>query len=183
METITKKAIKGGEFLTRETLAHEIFIPEEWNEEQKMVAQTIATYHQGQRFDFAITLGDNFYSVGMESPSDSRWKTWFEDLYGPLGIPFYASLGNQDWGHPDSPAAEILYSGLTPTWRPMMRGTSTLLTATAIKRCAPSMRCSASNCARLSVLEATGAPFRITEMPVMRHDPWAGSRARQTAPP
>jgi tartrate-resistant acid phosphatase type 5 len=85
--------------------------------EQKMVAQTIATYHQGQRFDFAITLGDNFYSVGMESPSDLRWKTWFEDLYGPLGIPFYASLGNHDWGHPDSPAAEILYSGLTPTWR------------------------------------------------------------------
>ena len=85
--------------------------------EQKTVAQTIATYHQGQRFDFAITLGDNFYSVGMESPSDPRWKTWFEDLYGPLGIPFYASLGNHDWGHPDSPAAEILYSGLTPTWR------------------------------------------------------------------
>ena len=85
--------------------------------EQKMVAQTIGTYHQGQRFDFAITLGDNFYSIGMESPSDPRWKTWFEDLYGPLGIPFYASLGNHDWGHPDSPAAEILYSGLTPTWR------------------------------------------------------------------
>jgi hypothetical protein len=85
--------------------------------EQKIVAQTIATYHRGQRFDFAITLGDNFYSVGMESPSDPRWKTWFEDLYGPLGIPFYASLGNHDWGHPDSPAAEILYSGLTPTWR------------------------------------------------------------------
>jgi tartrate-resistant acid phosphatase type 5 len=85
--------------------------------EQKMVARTIATYHQGQRFDFGITLGDNFYSIGMESPSDPRWKTWFEDLYGPLGIPFYASLGNHDWGHPDSPAAEILYSGLTPTWR------------------------------------------------------------------
>ena len=85
--------------------------------EQKMVARTIAAYHQGQRFDFAITLGDNFYSVGMESPSDPRWKTWFEDLYGALGIPFYASLGNHDWGHPDSPAAEILYSGLTPTWR------------------------------------------------------------------
>ena len=36
----TKSAIKGGEFLIRETKAHEIFIPEEWNEEQKMVAQT-----------------------------------------------------------------------------------------------------------------------------------------------
>jgi tartrate-resistant acid phosphatase type 5 len=85
--------------------------------DQKMVAQTIASYHQQQRFDLAITLGDNFYSVGMESPSDPRWRTWFEDLYSPLGIPFYASLGNHDWGHPDSPAAEILYSGLTPTWR------------------------------------------------------------------
>jgi alkylation response protein AidB-like acyl-CoA dehydrogenase len=35
-----KKAIKGGEFLIRETLANEIFIPEEWNEEQRMIAQT-----------------------------------------------------------------------------------------------------------------------------------------------
>ena len=36
----TKTAIKGGEFLIRETAADEIFIPEEWNEEQKMIAQT-----------------------------------------------------------------------------------------------------------------------------------------------
>ena len=40
METITKKAIRGGEFLIKETQAHEIFIPEEWSEEQKMVQQT-----------------------------------------------------------------------------------------------------------------------------------------------
>jgi alkylation response protein AidB-like acyl-CoA dehydrogenase len=38
--TATKKAIKGGEFLIRETQAHEIFIPEEFSEEQKMIAQT-----------------------------------------------------------------------------------------------------------------------------------------------
>ncbi|MBL7875788.1 MAG: hypothetical protein JNL53_21240, partial [Cyclobacteriaceae bacterium] len=36
----TKKAIKGGEFLIRETEAQEIFIPEDFNEEQKMIAQT-----------------------------------------------------------------------------------------------------------------------------------------------
>jgi alkylation response protein AidB-like acyl-CoA dehydrogenase len=36
----TKKAIKGGEFLIRETPAHEIFIPEEFTEEQRMIAQT-----------------------------------------------------------------------------------------------------------------------------------------------
>ena len=38
--TTEKKAIKGGEFLIRETEAREIFIPEEWNEEQRMIAQT-----------------------------------------------------------------------------------------------------------------------------------------------
>ncbi|MBN3521244.1 acyl-CoA dehydrogenase family protein [Algoriphagus lutimaris] len=32
------KSIKGGEFLVRETSAHEIFIPEEYTEEQKMMA-------------------------------------------------------------------------------------------------------------------------------------------------
>ena len=35
-----KTAIKGGEFLIRETDAQDIFIPEEWNEEQRMIAQT-----------------------------------------------------------------------------------------------------------------------------------------------
>ena len=42
MATATKSqtALKGGEFLIRETAAHEIFIPEEWSEEQKMIAQT-----------------------------------------------------------------------------------------------------------------------------------------------
>ena len=40
METVEKNAIKGGEFLIRETQASEVFIPEEWREEQKMIAQT-----------------------------------------------------------------------------------------------------------------------------------------------
>lgn len=35
----TKKAIKGGEFLIKETQAQDIFIPEEFNEEQKMILQ------------------------------------------------------------------------------------------------------------------------------------------------
>jgi alkylation response protein AidB-like acyl-CoA dehydrogenase len=35
----TKQAIKGGEFLIRETQAHQIFIPEEFNEEQRMIEQ------------------------------------------------------------------------------------------------------------------------------------------------
>ena len=34
-----KKTIRGAEFLIAETDANDIFIPEEWNEEQKMIAQ------------------------------------------------------------------------------------------------------------------------------------------------
>jgi hypothetical protein len=84
---------------------------------QKSTADTIAAYHRDRRFDLAITLGDNFYDRGMESPADPRWETWFEQLYGRLGVTFYATLGNHDWGHPDSPAAEILYSAKSQTWR------------------------------------------------------------------
>jgi hypothetical protein len=81
------------------------------------LGKTLAAYHRSRPFDLGITLGDNFYSVGMESPSDERWQTQWEQVYGPLGIPFYAALGNHDWGHPDSPAAEILYTQRTSTWR------------------------------------------------------------------
>lgn len=38
MEATDKKAIKGGEFLIRETPASDVFIPEEWNEEQRMIS-------------------------------------------------------------------------------------------------------------------------------------------------
>ena len=42
METATenKKALLGGEFLIRETDAQDVFIPEEWTEEQKMIEKT-----------------------------------------------------------------------------------------------------------------------------------------------
>ncbi|MGB0521391.1 MAG: acyl-CoA dehydrogenase family protein [Flammeovirgaceae bacterium] len=40
MDTVIEKsAIKGGEFIIRDTEAHEIFIPEEFSEEQRMMAQ------------------------------------------------------------------------------------------------------------------------------------------------
>ena len=84
---------------------------------QQDLGKTLAAYHSSHPFDLGITLGDNFYSVGMESPSDPRWQTQWEQIYSSLGITFYAALGNHDWGHPDSPAAEILYSGRTSTWR------------------------------------------------------------------
>jgi len=79
------------------------------SESQRKTAAAIQKEHSEKPFDFGLTLGDNFYESGSESPTDPRWKTWWEDLYGPLGIRFYATLGNHDWKLSDSPAAEILY--------------------------------------------------------------------------
>ena len=84
--------------------------------DQQQVAAAMLEYHRRKPFDFGITLGDNFYADGMHSADDPRWQTWWEDLYGALKIKFYPVLGNHDWYHPDSPAAEILYSERSPTW-------------------------------------------------------------------
>lgn len=84
---------------------------------QKQTAATMAELHQKTPFDFGITLGDNFYPAGMASPTDPRWKTTWDDLYDPLKIKVYAALGNHDWVMSDSPAAEILYSVNSASWR------------------------------------------------------------------
>ena len=44
MDDTVVKAIKGGEFLIRETSADNIFIPEEWDEEQLMIAETCTNF-------------------------------------------------------------------------------------------------------------------------------------------
>ncbi|MEP7272424.1 MAG: metallophosphoesterase [Acidobacteriota bacterium] len=80
------------------------------SEGQKKAAAAMQGYHRQSPFDFGITFGDNFYSVGMESPVDPRWKTQWEAMYEPLAMRFYATLGNHDWGLADSPAAELLYA-------------------------------------------------------------------------
>jgi alkylation response protein AidB-like acyl-CoA dehydrogenase len=46
MSTVTQKALQGGEFLIRESDPQDIFIPEEFNEEQQMIAQTCVEFLQ-----------------------------------------------------------------------------------------------------------------------------------------
>lgn len=43
-DTKTTTALKGGEFLIKETNANDIFIPEQWNEEQLMIAQSCTDF-------------------------------------------------------------------------------------------------------------------------------------------
>jgi alkylation response protein AidB-like acyl-CoA dehydrogenase len=49
-EKTIKKALKGGEFLIRETEANDIFIPEEFNEEQLMIAQSCSEFLAAEVF-------------------------------------------------------------------------------------------------------------------------------------
>jgi tartrate-resistant acid phosphatase type 5 len=80
---------------------------------QKRVARGMA---QRTPYSFGITLGDNFYNTGLSSPTDKRWQTRWEDLYSPLNIRVYATLGNHDYLNRASPDAEIARSSLSRTW-------------------------------------------------------------------
>jgi hypothetical protein len=45
-----KKSIKGGEFLIKEARIEDIFIAEEWNEEQKMMRDTCYEFLEAEIF-------------------------------------------------------------------------------------------------------------------------------------
>lgn len=83
---------------------------------QLSLANVMRKYHQGHPFDFGLTLGDNFYPRGVSSPTDTKWHDYWEVPYGPMGIRFYASLGNHDYIDPDGPAGEIVYAQTSKTW-------------------------------------------------------------------
>lgn len=42
--------LKGGEFLIKETNAQDVFIPEQWNEEQLMIAQSCQDFLNSEIF-------------------------------------------------------------------------------------------------------------------------------------
>ena len=71
-----------------------------------------------ERDDFGagITLGDNFLPAGLDSPTNRRWKSQWEDLYGPMEVPFFASLGNHDYFSFASPLAAMRYGQLSASW-------------------------------------------------------------------
>lgn len=50
METIKTKSIKGGEFIIRETACEDIFIPEEFDEEQLMIKKTCEDFLEAEVF-------------------------------------------------------------------------------------------------------------------------------------
>ena len=60
--------------------------------------------------DFAVLLGDNIYDAGCDDENDPQWITKFEEPYADVDMPFYASLGNHDYGAP--PILQELAGGI-----------------------------------------------------------------------
>jgi alkylation response protein AidB-like acyl-CoA dehydrogenase len=91
-----KHTIKGGEFLIRETQAHEIFIPEDFNEEQRMMAQACQDFLDKEvepNVEKMDKMEDNFMSKLMTKAGDlGLLGITVPQEYGGLGMSFNASL-------------------------------------------------------------------------------------------
>ncbi len=97
MEAVAKKAVKGGEFLIKETEAQHIFIPEEFTEEQRMVAQTCEDFLAKEVFprldeidsmknpDLMPSLMDKAGELGLLGTS-------IPESYGGFGMNFNTSM-------------------------------------------------------------------------------------------
>jgi acid phosphatase len=85
--------------------------------EQKAVASAMSKEAERNKAQFVVTAGDNFHKDGIDSSTDPRWKTEFEDVYNfsSLQIPWYPSLGNHEYR--GNVACEIEYSKLSARWK------------------------------------------------------------------
>jgi tartrate-resistant acid phosphatase type 5 len=69
------------------------------NDTQVAVAHSMAATclaHGGCAF--GLLLGDNIYPAGVDSANDPAWAEKFDGPYAAEPFPFYASLGNHDYG-------------------------------------------------------------------------------------
>ncbi|HMU38570.1 MAG TPA: metallophosphoesterase [Pseudomonadota bacterium] len=93
------------------------------NSGQKMVADAVANKCKKDGCDFIQLLGDNIYDSGVSSVTDPQWQTKFEIPYKDIALPFYAALGNHDYGANGAGTDfgkakwEILYTAASTKWK------------------------------------------------------------------
>ncbi len=100
MSTITEKklATKGGEFLIKETAAQDVFTPEEWSEEQKMIAQTCKDFLEQEVYPHLDEIDDVKGNPDlMPSLMDKSGElgllgTSVPEQYGGFGMDFNTSM-------------------------------------------------------------------------------------------
>jgi predicted MPP superfamily phosphohydrolase len=83
---------------------------------QRRVADAMIATATQRGCDYVISTGDNIYPKGVESATDEQWERKFVNMYRKRGLtqPFYATLGNHDYGF--DPNAQVAYSALDPQW-------------------------------------------------------------------
>ncbi|MEM8897056.1 MAG: acyl-CoA dehydrogenase family protein [Bacteroidota bacterium] len=97
METVAKKeAIKGGEFLIRETPAQDVFIPEEFTEEQRMMAEACQSFIESEIYPNMDRI-DIMEEGLMESMVEKAGELGIlgvtvPEEYGGLGMSFNTSM-------------------------------------------------------------------------------------------
>jgi len=64
---------------------------------------------------FVVTTGDNFYQHGVRSVADRKWDSSFQRIYTSVPQPWFAVLGNHDYG--GSVEAQIERTFRDPRWR------------------------------------------------------------------
>jgi alkylation response protein AidB-like acyl-CoA dehydrogenase len=92
-----KTSIKGGEFLVKETSASQIFIPEEFNEEQKMIAGTCRDFLKAEVWPILDEIDQAKSPALMASLMDKAGElgllgTAVPEEYGGFGMDFNTSM-------------------------------------------------------------------------------------------
>ena len=90
-------SIKGGEFLIRETKPEEVFIPEEWTEEQKMIAQTCEDFIEHEVMPNVQAMDSMQHPELMPQLLDKAGElgmlgTSIPEEYGGFGMDFNTSM-------------------------------------------------------------------------------------------
>lgn len=92
----------------------------EGNQDQYDVADVMQQVCADQGCDFVLLLGDNIYDTGVTALDDLQWQEKFELPYANIDLPFYAVLGNHDYGNlsPDGERADfqVAYTDVSDKW-------------------------------------------------------------------
>jgi alkylation response protein AidB-like acyl-CoA dehydrogenase len=91
------KAIRGGEFLVKETDFNDVFIPEEWNEEQKMIAQMCEDFMKAELFPILEKIDSMKYPELMPELMEKAGELGLlglsvPEVYGGMGVDFKSSM-------------------------------------------------------------------------------------------
>ncbi|MCB9185770.1 MAG: acyl-CoA dehydrogenase family protein [Flavobacteriales bacterium] len=95
METVEKKALQGGEWLVRESEYQDVFTPEEWTEEQQMIAQTCRDFIAQEvtpNLDRIDTLEEGLMAGLMDKAGElGLLAITVPEEYGGMGASFNTS--------------------------------------------------------------------------------------------